>query len=265
MGPALAGHHLKDIAGADIALGGFHRLFIALFGEIRARRGAVAGLAHGAGGLGQGAFQIAQRVHHPLGRLGIGCAGRLPLGHPSGADDGNFALHTIQHRHHRGAQHQGIGQAQRIGRNIGQAFHQADHVIAQIAKKPGTGGRQAIGQGDAAFGNERAQVVQRVAGLGCEIIRVKAGIAVQMAGFAMAFPHQIGLEPDNRIAPAHLAAGDGFQHKGIFGRARQFQHQRNGRIQISRQTRIDNLVFALVIGGCELGKAGCQIQFRCFR
>jgi hypothetical protein len=85
-------------------------------------------------------------------------------------------------------------------------FHQADHVIAEITEQPGGNGRQALGQVDPAFGDQRAQGVQRGGVLGAEGVGVKARLAVDLGPRAVTAPDQVGLHADHRIAAAHLAA-----------------------------------------------------------
>ena len=141
---------------------------------------------------------------------------------------------------------------------MGQVFHKADHVIAQIAKKPRSNRRQTFWQINPAFGNQGAQGCQRVCRLGGKRCCIKARLAVQTGGFAMALPDQVGLHAHNGITPAHLAARHRFQHKGVGPRFGQFHHQRNGRVQIGGQTGVDNLILALGPSRREGGKIGLQ-------
>jgi tetratricopeptide (TPR) repeat protein len=137
--------------------------------------------------------QIAQRVHHTLCRLGIGRAGRETRGCPSGGHHRHLALHTVQHRHHRRPHQHSVGQANGVGVHIGQAFHQTDHVIAQIAKQPRRNGGQTCGQINAAFGQQRTQGIQWRCILRRKGRAVKTGLAVDKGARAFAFPNQIGL------------------------------------------------------------------------
>jgi len=92
---------------------------------------------------------------------------------------------------------------------------------------------------------------QRLAPLFLKRIPVNAGHAVDAADFAVALPDQIRLGTDDRIAPAHFATGDRFQHEAVCAGLGQFQHQGNRRVQIGGQTGIDQLVFAAVETGLE--------------
>ena len=129
----------------------------------------------------QRAFKVAHRVHHPFGGLRVGGARRLAAAGPGGGDDRHLALHPVEHRDDRGAQQHRVGQAERVGRHVGQMLDQPDHVIAEIAEQPGAGRRQILGQGDAAFGDQGAQIGQRIAGLILEGVRVEARLPVEAA------------------------------------------------------------------------------------
>ena len=219
-------------------------------------------LAEVAAGLGQGAVEVAHGVHHPLGGLGIGRTGRQAGVGPSGRHDRDVALHTVEHRHHRRAQHQRVGQAKRIGIHIRQVLDQADHVVAQIAVQAGTGGGQVIGEVDLAGGDQGAQVFQRAAVFILEGGAVIAGLPVDAALFAMALPDEVGLHADDRVASAHFAACHRFQHEGILRGAGQLEHQRYGRIEICRKPGIDNLVLSGFVALGEGLERGGQFHLR---
>jgi hypothetical protein len=103
----------------------------------------------------------------------------------------------------------------------------------------------------AAFGQKRAQRSSggRLAGL--EGVAVVARGAVDAAVLAPAFPDQVGLHADDGIAPAHLAAGDGFEDEGIAARIRQLQHHRDRRVEIGGEPGVDQLVPAFGPAGLE--------------
>ena len=211
-------------------------------------------------GLWHRALQIAHRIHHALSSLRIGGFGRLAFAHPRRGDHGDLAFHTIQHGHHRGAQHAGVGQTKGIGVDVGQVLDQPDHIIAQIAKQTRRGLWQVFGQVDAAFLNEGAQVGERVAVLRGKAVGIKPRGAVDAAFGAVALPDQIRLHAYNGVAPAHFATGHRFQHKGVFMRAGEFQHERHGGVQIGGKPGIDNLILARLIGGGEVFKARGQVH-----
>ena len=141
-------------------------------------------------------------------------------------------------------------------------FDQPDHVIAQIAKKACRRLWQIVGQIDPAFCDDVAQHVQRVTRHVLKRIRVIARGTVHRRCVALAAPDQIRLHANDGIAPAHLAAGHRFQHKCVFSSPRQLEHQRHRRIQISRQTGIDDLVLARAIASGKIVKRRGQCHGR---
>ena len=122
--PALRRHDLENVAGADVLLGALHGCQVSVLGKVRDGSAAGASVAKIAAFARQGAFQIADRIHHPLGGLGIGRAGIEPGTGPGRRDHGDFALYAVEHSNHRGAQHQRIRQAKRIGIYIRQMLDQ---------------------------------------------------------------------------------------------------------------------------------------------
>ena len=245
--PALRGHHLKNVTGPDVFFGCLNRLHIRLGREVRLRLGCLHRLAQIARFRRHRAFQIAHGIHDPFGGLRIGAPGGLLVAGPGGGNHGHVAFDPVKHGNHCRSDHDRIGQLQRVGVHVRQVFDMADHIVAQIAEKPGRGLRQICRQIYPAFGDQGAQIVQRVAVLLVKSLRIEPCVAVQVRGFAMAAPDQIGFHTNDRIPPAHLATGDRFQHKRVFGSTRQLEHQRNRRIQISGQTRVDDLVLTSLV------------------
>ena len=255
MRPALRRHDLKDVACADILFGRFNRVFVACTGEVRHWLWILLCLTQGPVQRHR-ALHLADGVHDALGGLSIGGFCRLPLCDPGRRNDSYFALHPIQNSNHRRAQQDRIRHAQRGGVHIWQMLDEPDHVIAQIAEKPRRRGRQVLWHLDPAFRDQRAQRVQRISVQRLERVSVYLGGAVDAAAFAVTSPDQIGFHPDNRIAPAHFAAGDAFQHKAVLARPGKLEHQRYWRVQISSQPRVDHLRFASSIAGLKRGEIG---------
>ena len=84
--------------------------------------------------------------------------------------------------------------------------------------------------------------------------------AVHTGPFTPAFPDQVGLHPDDGVAPAHLAARHRFKNERIAPRIGELEHHRDGRVEIGGQPGIDQLVPAGVPPGPleirELGGSG---------
>ena len=263
--PALRGDHLEDVARADIVLGLFHGGLVGVMAEVRpqfAHRRHIAQRPAFARGR---AFQIADRVHHPLGSLRIGGACRQAGIGPGGGTDGDLALHAIENGNDRRAHQHRVGDADGVGVHVRQAFDQPDHVIAEIAEKPCRDGRYPLGHVDPAFGDQRAERVQGVTRQRFERVGVKPRLTVDPACRAMAIPDHVGLHADDGITPAHLAAGDRFEHEAHRLGLGQFQHQRHGRVEIGGKAGIDKLVSPGGKACLELREGGGQGhgQFSC--
>ena len=104
--------------------------------------GQVGGRFGAAGGAGR--FQRRHRFVQPRLAAGIGGLGVHALIGPDRRDDDDLVLHAVEDGGDGGPQQDGVGQAQRVGRRIGQIFHLPRHVIAQIAEQAGRHGRQAV-------------------------------------------------------------------------------------------------------------------------
>ena len=259
--PALRGHDLEDVAGADVVLGPLDHLEVARVGGVRHR---LAGreVAEVAAGLGGRAVEVAHRVHHPLGGLGVGGA-RVEAGAgPGRAHHRHLALDPVHHQHDRGPQHQRVGQAERVGVDVGQMLDQPHHVVAEIAEEPRGHRRQFGRQVDPALGDERAQARQRVGRLVLPAVGVEAGGAVEPRRGAAAFPDEVGLHAHEGIAPAHLAAGDAFEEKAVLARLGELQHQRDRRVEVGDEPGPDHLVPARGEGRGEVFDGGEELHPR---
>ena len=250
--PALARHDLEDVAGADVAPSparpsrGSGRGWCWRPAR-RARASPRSRLA-----CGGRAVEVAHRVHHPLGGLGVGGAGVEAGAGPGRADHGDLALHPVDDQHHRGAQHDRVGQAERVGVDVRQALDQPDHVVAEVAEEAGGHRRQLRRQLDPALGDQRAQARERVGGLVLPAVGVEAGGAVEPRRGAAALPDQVGLHAHDRVAAAHLAAGDALEQEAVLARLGQLQHQRDRRVEVGDQPGPDHLVAARGEGGGEV-------------
>ena len=204
--------------------------------------GAAAEVAVAGGGR---AVEVAHRVHHPLGRLGVGGAGGEAGVGPGRADHRHLALDAVDDQHHRRAEHQRVGQAERVGVDVRQPLDQPHHVVAEVAEEAGGHRRQLGRQVDPALGDQRARGSPagrrrpRAPGVGVEARRT-----VEPRGGAAALPDQVGLHPHDRVAAAHLAAGDALEQEAVLARLGQLQHQRHRRVEVGDQAGPDHLVAA---------------------
>jgi hypothetical protein len=121
---------------------------------------------------------------------------------------------------------------------------QPHHVVAEVAEQPRRHRRQLGGQVDPALGDELAQAGQRGGRLVAPSVGVEAGVAIQPGAVASALPDQVGLHAHDRVASAHLAAGDAFEQEAVAPRLGQLQHQRHRRVEVGHQPRPDDLVLA---------------------
>ena len=154
-------HDLKGVAGGDVFLGlEHHRLVFGRRGVGFRRHVERASIEFGQR-LVERTVEAVDNAGQPLDRaiergLGVDTALR-----PHRRDDGDGILHRVEHDDDGRAHQDRVGNADRIGIGRRQIFHQPHHVVAEIAEHAGRHRRQAVGQIDAAFGDQRAQRVER--------------------------------------------------------------------------------------------------------
>ena len=69
---------------------------------------------------------------------------------------------------------------------------------------------------------------------------------------AAALPDEVGLHAHDRVAAAHLAAGDAFEEEAVLARLGQLQHQRDRRVEVGDEAGPDHLVAARGEAGGEV-------------
>ena len=257
--PALRGHHLEDVAGADVLLGRLDHLRIALGRGVRDRLPDLAQVAVGPP-VAHGAVEVHDRVRQPLGRARIG---RPRVGGVAGAhrrDEGHLVLHRVDRGHDGRAHHHRVGQAQRVGVGLGDLLHLADHLVAEIAEQARHPRRQAARQLHPALVEHGAQGLERLAGVGLERLGVPAGRAVDLGPVAPAAPHEVGLEADETVAAPRVAPGDAFEHEGVPAGLGQLQHQRDRGLEVGGDGAVNRDVAALRIGRLEGGEIGLDMH-----
>ena len=213
---ALRQHDLEDVAGRDVFLGArAPSRLIFVRRRVRGRR-------HGRAGRrarrrppcrADGRARRRSPMSRSTARAERGLGGDAGLG-PHRRHDGDRVLHGVEHDR-RCVGRIRIASGMPIGSGLGarQLLHQPHHVVAEIAEQAGRHRRQLFGQRDAAFGDQRAQRVERRLGAGREAVRLGARRAVDLGARAVRAPDQVGLEPDDRIAAAHRAAFDRFEQE----------------------------------------------------
>ena len=165
-------------------------------------------------------------------------------------DHRDGVLDRVEHDHDGRAQQHRVGDADRIGIGRRQFLHQPHHVVAEIAEDAGRHGRQRVGQLDPAFGDQRAQGRKR------RLVAGREGAprrAVDLGAPADGAPDQVGLEPDDRIAPAHRAAFDRFQQKAHRPAAGDLEEGRHRRFEVGDQRGPHHLRLAARIAFGERG------------
>ena len=179
---------------------------------------------------------------------------------PSRGAQGHLPLHAVQHGHDRRAHHHRVRQVQRIGIHIRQILNQPDHVIAQIAEQARRDRRHALGHRvDPAFRDQGPKAVQRRAGIILEVLR-EPRLPVDPRPTVAAFPDQVGLHADDRIAAAQLSARDRFQHEALRCGLGQLQHQADRGVQVRGQPDGHQLVATCGPFGLELRKFRRQLH-----
>ena len=84
-------------------------------------------------------------------------------------------------------------------------------------------------------------------------MRIDPGLPVDFRLLFLEAPDHIGPQADDREAPAHAAAFDGFQQEGIGPALRQLHHRRDRGLQIGNKRRPDNLWSPVLV---SLGERG---------
>ncbi len=231
---ALRQHDLEDVAGADVLLRLVDHLQILGLARVRGgRRGRQVGDVD-LGLDGEGAFKGPHHGLQPLLRPLIGMA-RTDARHvPDRRDDMDLVAHGVEHHHQRRPRQDRVGDAGAGLLRLGQALHQAHHVVAEIAEHAGRHRRQALGLRNGTLFEQGAQALESRARIVEEALAqsraAERGLAV------MAAPDQVRLQPDHRIAAAHGAALDRFEQEGRAGRGMaQLQEGGDRRLAIADQ------------------------------
>ena len=183
----------------------------------------------------------------PRLRANIGVARVLVRLGPHRGHDRNLVAHRVEDHHQRGPQEDRVGHADRVGLGRRQPLHLAHHVVAEIAEDAGCHRRQFVrfGGGDARFGDQGPQRDERRLRAGHETLGFHHRLSRDLGAAAAGAKHDVGIEPDHRVAAAHDAALHGFQQEATPGTARrQLQEGRDRGLEIGDQGGGDELRFA---------------------
>ncbi len=112
-------------------------------------------------GIGQGAAQAPDGFVDLGARAFPGLPGGDAGAHIDRGGEVELVLQGVEDRENRGAHQQRVGEAKTWTVAVGQALHETDHLVAEVAVDAGGGRRQALGDVRLALGDERAKGVER--------------------------------------------------------------------------------------------------------
>ena len=140
---------------------------------------------------------------------------------------------AVEHQNDGGPHEQHVGQGQRAVGRARQALDEADGLVAEIADEAGERRGQAFRQRiDPAGPSQRAQFGQRIARTRHKGLAVEPPVAVDRRFIAAGAEHQIGVEAEQAVAPAHLAALDAFEQEVAAARHHQPPRRAHRRVAV---------------------------------
>lgn len=150
--------------------------------------------------------RIVERGHQrlePLERRRIGFIRRHRLRHIDRRDQDHLVFDRVEDDH-RGWPHQdGIRHAECVWIDVGQVLDEAHAIVAHVADHPRRVRRQSLGQVDGTFCQQGAQAIERRLRLRLEGLGLGLGCPVDLGDAAVRTPDDVGVEPYERVAPAH--------------------------------------------------------------
>ncbi len=199
---------------------------------------------------GQRLFQIGGDVFE-LGDRGVVRLACGTLRWPHGRHHHDLLANGIEHGDDAGSGHDAVGQAERIGVLGAQRFDQANEIIADGAEQARGHRGQLFRQIEPRRGDQRAQAVERAAGLRCPRVARDVVALADLGRVAAAAPDQVGREGDDRIAAAPSAALHGFEEERIGLAARDLQPGRDRRLEVVDDAAPDDLDPTRAVGRGE--------------
>ncbi len=250
-GEALADDDLEHVARGDVFLGARDLGEELVLRGVRHRLGRRERVV---GGDARMRHRLVEPRHNAF-ETGDGCrisrVGRERRVRPHGRDDDHLVLHAVEHDGDGRAHEDAVGHAEAVGRHVRQVLGKPHHVVAHVADDARADVGDVARQGDAGSVEQLAQRGERGIGLGHEGVRRGLRRSIDLGPGAARAPDDVGREADHGVAPAHGAAFDRFQqetHRPVVG---QFQHGRDGRLEVGNEARRHDLRAALRVGARE--------------
>jgi len=251
---ALAEHHLKHVAGADVVLALFNGSDEALAGEA----GDEVGLAQGIGRqhVRVAGTAVAQPVDQRI-QSALGAGPGLRLGRVGVDDEVQAALEVVEHRHFFAQHEEDVGRVELIGQHaaVGQRAGQTrldvtDALEAEVADQAAGERRQAVDFGHRVGGAQTFDLAQRVGHVAgfdqlAEVAHFQA-----VAAEGVAAPCR---QADDRMPAPGLAAFNGLEQIGLWA-VGQLEVDRKRGVQIG-QDLAHHRDAGVAFGG-ESGKGG---------
>ena len=207
---ALRQDHLEDIAGGDVVLrlqydafviGGIHYRFQRKIGRVcQTLR------------LGHGFAQLAQGFVDTIGGAGDHVC-RFAGARPQWSDHEQTIGQPVEYQHQRGPGEQHVRQVKRALRRARQGLYQADGLVTEIADQAGEGRGKAFGHVDPAGIGQGAQLRHGIALQRLERLPVVAPLAIDLSFRARCAEQEIGIQAQQAVTPANLAALHRFQEE----------------------------------------------------
>ena len=170
---------------------------------------------------------VLRGVDHP-----VDCTLRIG---PDRRDQKQLVGEAVEDEDHRRAHEDHVGKAQPRARRAWDALDKADRFIGEEADERRERLGQSLGHVEAAFGDEVAQRLKCGGFQWLESFAVAAPVAVDPRGVAGDLEHQVGVEPEQAVAPACFAALDRFEHPVAAPRLDQLERRRNRRFDVGDQ------------------------------
>ena len=159
--------------------------------------------------------------------------------------------HAVENDEQAGPHQDRVGNPQHIRIGCRQLFHQPDHVVAEIARKPARHRRQALRHVEPRLRDQIAQALDRRIAHRQERRRIGACVAVDRRDPFLAAPDQIRRHADHGIAPARRPAFHAFQQEGVRLAMRHLHKRRNRRQQVGNIMPPDQRAAPRLISGTE--------------